>query len=59
MHSLIAYGIPKEVQIGGPGGRRVNAIGWLAFNGPSAGERLFTAVALDRAAGLRAWIAGT
>ena len=42
MHSLIAYGVPKEVQVGGPGGRRVNAIGWLCFNGPSAGERLFT-----------------
>lgn len=43
MHSLIAYGVEKDVQVGGPGGRKVNAIGWICFNGPSAGERLFTA----------------
>ena len=43
MHSFIAYGVEKELQLGGPGGRKVNAIGWLCFNGPSAGERLFTA----------------
>lgn len=42
MHSLIAYGVEKDVQVGGPGGRKVNAIGWICFNGPSAGERLFT-----------------
>ncbi|MCE9556937.1 MAG: hypothetical protein K8T91_26615 [Planctomycetes bacterium] len=43
MHSFIAYGVEKDIQVGGPSGRKVNAIGWLCFNGPSAGERLFTA----------------
>jgi len=42
MHSFIAYGVDKELQIGGPGGKKVNAIGWVCFNGPCAGERLFT-----------------
>jgi hypothetical protein len=42
MHSFIAYGVEKELQVGGPGGRKVNAIGWVCFNGPCAGERLFT-----------------
>ncbi len=41
MHSLIAYGVDQQVQIGGPGGRSANAIGWLCFNGPCKGKRLF------------------
>ncbi|MCE9545985.1 MAG: hypothetical protein K8T25_10760 [Planctomycetia bacterium] len=41
MHSIIGYGVEKQLEVGGPGGQRVNAIGWLSFNGPSAGERLF------------------
>jgi len=42
MHSFIAYGVEKELQVGGPGGRKVNAIGWVCFNGPCAGMPLFT-----------------
>ncbi len=41
MHSLIAFGVEKELRIGGPSGRKVNAIGWIAWNGRCAGERLF------------------
>ena len=41
MHSLIGYGVDTQLHVGGPGGRRVNAIGWLCFNGSSAGQRLF------------------
>ena len=41
MHSLIAFGVDKEIRLGGPSGRKVNAIGWIAWNGVLAGERLF------------------
>ncbi|REJ67466.1 MAG: hypothetical protein DWQ31_11055 [Planctomycetota bacterium] len=41
MHSLIPFGVDKEIRVGGPNGRRVNAIGWIAWNGVCAGERLF------------------
>jgi len=37
MHALIAYGVDTEVT---QGGRRVNAIGWMCFNGPCRGQQL-------------------
>ena len=41
MHSLIAYGVEKDIRIGHPGGKRVNAIGWLCWNRPCRGDRMF------------------
>jgi len=41
MHSLIAFGVDKEIRLNGPRGRKVNAIGWIAWNGVCRGERLF------------------
>lgn len=38
MHGLIAYGVDTDVLAGG---RKVNAIGWLCWNGPCRGQRLF------------------
>ncbi len=40
MHTLIAYGAETEVLVDG---RRINAIGWLCWNGHCAGQRLFYA----------------
>ncbi len=37
MHALIAYGVDTEVTIGG---RPVNAIGWLCWNGTCRGQQL-------------------
>ncbi|NIL97994.1 MAG: hypothetical protein GTO76_09365, partial [Planctomycetales bacterium] len=41
MHSLIAYGVEKQVRIGSPHGKPVNAIGWICYNYPCRGENLF------------------
>ncbi len=41
MHSLISFGVEKELFIGGPDGQRVNAIGWICFNGRCRDENLF------------------
>jgi hypothetical protein len=41
MHSLIAYGVEKQVRIGSPRGKAVNAIGWICYNYPCRGETLF------------------
>jgi hypothetical protein len=38
MHALIAYGVDTEVTVGG---KPVNAIGWLCWNGPCRGQQLF------------------
>lgn len=38
MHSLIAYGVDTEVIAGN---RKVNAIGWICYNGPCRGQQLF------------------
>lgn len=38
MHALIAYGVDTEVIAGD---RKVNAIGWVCYNGPCKGQRLF------------------
>lgn len=40
MHALIAYGVHTQVRAGG---RNVNAIGWLCWNQPCRGQRLFSA----------------
>jgi hypothetical protein len=38
MHALIAYGVDTEVIAGN---KKVNAIGWVCYNGPCKGQRLF------------------
>ena len=40
MHALIAYGVQTEIHRGGPGGPKVNAIGWLCWDGRCAGDTL-------------------
>lgn len=40
MHAIIAYGVDTQLFRGGPGGERVNAVGWMCFNYPCAGERM-------------------
>ncbi len=40
MHAIIAYGVDTQIFKDRPGGDKVNAIGWLCFNGPCAGERM-------------------
>jgi hypothetical protein len=38
MHALIAYGVDTQVIAGN---RKVNAIGWVCYNGPCRGQQLF------------------
>ena len=38
MHTLISYGVDTEIYASG---RKVNAIGWLCWNGSCRGQRLF------------------
>lgn len=38
MHALIAYGVDTEIIAGD---KKVNAIGWVCYNGPCKGQRLF------------------
>lgn len=38
MHALIAYGVDTQVIANG---RKVNAIGWVCYNGPCNGQKLF------------------
>ena len=40
MHSLVAYGCDTEIFRGRPGGQKVNAIGWLCWNGSCRRQRL-------------------
>jgi hypothetical protein len=40
MHAIIAYGVDTRIYKDGPGGEKVNAIGWLCYNYPCAGERM-------------------
>jgi hypothetical protein len=40
MHSLIGFGCDTNVRRGGPNGAKVNAIGWLCWNGSCNGKRL-------------------
>jgi len=41
MHEIIPFGVDTSIEIGGPGGRQVTAIGWLCYNNGCAGLRLF------------------
>jgi len=38
MHGFIAFGIPTQVRVGGPGGDLVNAIGWSNMGGRCRGQ---------------------
>ena len=38
MHGFIAFGIPTQVRVGGPGGDLVNAIGWMNMGGRCRGQ---------------------
>jgi hypothetical protein len=40
MHAIIAFGVDTQLFKGGPSGERVNAVGWMCFNYPCAGERM-------------------
>jgi hypothetical protein len=40
MHEIIAYGVTSTLYQGGPGGPKVNAIGWMCFNGQCKGEQM-------------------
>jgi hypothetical protein len=40
MHAIIAYGVDTQLFKGGPAGPKVNAVGWMCFNYPCAGERM-------------------
>ena len=40
MHAIIAYGVNTQLFKHGPGGEKVNAIGWMCYNYPCAGQRL-------------------
>lgn len=38
MHGFIAFGIPTQIRVGGPGGDLVNAIGWMNMGGRCRGQ---------------------
>ncbi len=40
MHEIIAFGVDAQLYRGGPQGPKVNAIGWLCFNGSCKGEQM-------------------
>ena len=40
MHAIIAYGVDTQLFKGGPSGERVNAVGWMCFNHPCAGDQI-------------------
>ena len=40
MHAIIAYGVDTQLFKGGPSGEKVNAIGWMCYNYPCAGEQI-------------------
>jgi hypothetical protein len=41
IHAIIAYGVDTQIMRNGPGGEKVNAIGWLCYNYPCAGYQMF------------------
>ncbi|MFM7034509.1 MAG: hypothetical protein ACKOYJ_04845 [Planctomycetia bacterium] len=43
MHGFIAFGIPTNVRVGGPGGDLVNAIGWMNMGGRCHGQVMLVA----------------
>jgi hypothetical protein len=40
MHAIIAYHVDTLIYKGGPDGEKVNAVGWLCYNYPCAGEQM-------------------
>ena len=42
MHGFIAFGIPTQVRLGGPGGDLVSAIGWSNMGGRCRGQTMLT-----------------
>ena len=38
MHGFIAFGIPTQLRVGGPGGTPVNSIGWINTGGKCRGQ---------------------
>ena len=40
MHALIGFGVDTHIRVGGPRGRKVNAISWLCGNGTCSGVKL-------------------
>ena len=42
MHGFIAFGIPTQVRVGGPGGDLVSAIGWSNMGGRCRGQTMLT-----------------
>jgi hypothetical protein len=40
MHEIISYGVDAQLYKGGPGGPKVNAIGWMCYNGSCKGEQM-------------------
>ena len=40
MHEIIAFGVDAQLFRGGPQGPKVNAIGWLCYNGSCKGEQM-------------------
>ncbi len=44
MHGFIAFGIPTQLRIGGPGGDLVNSIGWMNMGGRCRGQVMLAAV---------------
>jgi hypothetical protein len=40
MHAIIAYGVDTQLFKNGPGGEKVNAVGWMCYNHPCAGEQM-------------------
>jgi hypothetical protein len=43
MHGFIAFGIPTQIRVGGPGGDLVNAIGWSNMAGRCKGQVMLAA----------------
>ncbi len=43
MHGFIAFGIPTQLRVGGPGGTPVNAIGWMNMGGKCRGQVMMVA----------------
>ncbi|MBI3838651.1 MAG: hypothetical protein HY288_12055 [Planctomycetia bacterium] len=40
IHAIIAYGVDTQLFKGGPGGEKVNAVGWMCYNHPCAGDQI-------------------
>jgi hypothetical protein len=40
MHAIIAYGVDTQLFKNGPGGEKVNAIGWMCYNHACAGQQM-------------------